>query len=89
MLCHQLAHTPMQSLATEEKFKNELVLVAGREAAADVALNYGFNNIVTMDEYHEHWPEVFYIPSPQSLPLLPFSQFSYFILLLLFLKVVA
>ncbi len=48
----------MKSLV--EKYKNDLVMVVGKgEAPKHIAKSYGFQKVVSVDQYHGHCPEIY------------------------------
>lgn len=51
-----LSHTPMRSLV--DKYKNELMLVVGPESCKDVAKSYGFTNVLSPLDVHDHHPDI-------------------------------
>eukprot|EP00475_Leptophrys_vorax_P038279 TRINITY_DN6720_c0_g1_i4.p1 TRINITY_DN6720_c0_g1~~TRINITY_DN6720_c0_g1_i4.p1 ORF type:complete len:315 (+),score=88.29 TRINITY_DN6720_c0_g1_i4:574-1518(+) len=53
-----LSHTPMRALVP--KYKNDLVLVVGKGSAPQhIATSYGFENVVSIDQFHGQHPDIF------------------------------
>lgn len=65
-----LSHTPMQLLA--ERYKNEKVLIVGRNKCSEIAKEYGFNESIGVDDYARQYPSIHpfneYAPRKQKYP---------------------
>lgn len=63
-----LAHTPMREIAT--KHRKDLVLLVGKryDQLKEIAHSYGFENVVTVEEYHEQHPLLYPDIVPKVVP---------------------
>jgi HAD superfamily hydrolase (TIGR01456 family) len=51
-----LCHTPMQELTSS--FKDDLILLVGKNNSRAIMSAYGFNNTITVDELHAQFPSL-------------------------------
>ena len=52
-----LCHTPIRQIA--HQYRDKYVLVSGQGDTLSVMLNYGFNKIITVDEYSSFFPHMY------------------------------
>ena len=66
-----LSHTPIKELAKD--YKDEYVIISGIGNILEVALNYGFNKAITIDEYSVLFPYIVWqAEEPQKVPQVSF-----------------